>query len=132
MKKLLLLLLFSISPTVFAVDPGLFPETIVNCVKPTQRADGSPLAPDEIALIRFYWGTATGDYQNIVEKTDCQWIIDNTVFPGGTTIFFTETAVDTQGRESEYDVESTHVIDVPVTGPKSPNGVTLTHVPASQ
>lgn len=130
MKKLLLILFLLISLSAHAVDVGLYPTTTRNCVVPTEREDNTAFDWEaEGDVIRFYWGTASGDYQNIVEKPDCQWIIDNTAFPPNTTIYITETAVDTENRESRYNEETVHVIEAAVADPKSPSGSTMTNNP---
>lgn len=131
MKKLLTVVLLLLSFNAFAVDVGLYPTTNYNCVVPTEREDDTPFDwATEGKEIRFYWGTATGDYQNIVTRPACQWVIDNTAFPANTTIYIVTTAVDTENRESRYNAEVTHVMTAAKADPKSTGPGTLEHIPA--
>ena len=131
MKKLLLTVLLLVSFNVSAVDVGLFPTTNYNCIVPTEREDNTAFDwATEGKEIRFYWGTATGDYQNIETRPACQWVIDNTAFPANTTIYIVTTAVDTEGRESRRNAEISHTMTAAITNPKSTSPGTLEHIPA--
>ena len=112
------------------VDSGLFPTTNYNCTVPTQREDNTAFDwATEGDVIRFYWGEASGDYQNIVERPACQWVIDNVAF-AGRTIYFVSTAVDTDGRESKYNPETVYTVTV-IADPKQVTGGIFEHIPAN-
>ena len=122
-------LLFAFSVSAETVDSGLFPTTNYNCIVPTEREDNTAFDwATEGDVIRFYWGYATGDYQNIVERPVCQWVIDNVAF-AGQTIYFVSTAVDTDGRESRYNPETVYTVTV-IADPKPITGGTFEHIPA--
>jgi len=134
MKKLILAIitvLSFMSFNAYAVDVGLYPTTNYNCKVPTQREDDTAFDwATEGSVIRFYSGTSSGNYTNIVERPVCQWVIDNTAYPPGTKLYIVSTAVDKDMRESRYNAEIVHTIDAAVLPPKSPTGAVLEHIPA--
>jgi len=110
MKKLLLTLLLLISTSAYAVDPDITPVTTINCAMPIEREDGTALALDEIAEVRFYSGTATGSYTLPMQPNNvCQKVIDNTALADG-DYFYVFTVVDTDSRESKYSAEKVHTV----------------------
>lgn len=108
------------------IDPGMYPDSTINCTMPTEREDGTPLSPDEIAGIKWYWGNAPGDYQ--MSSPDlipvCQYTHPN--IPN-TTTYFVGTVIDTDGRESRYSMPEV-VLEVGgvVADPKPMTGITIT------
>lgn len=107
------------------IDPGLQPETIVNCVLPVEREDGTAFDfATEGDKVRFYYGFQQGTYTLIEDRTACQWKIDNKPLLGK-SIYFVVTVTDNMGRESSYSVETVHEVGGVVTDPKSPTGITL-------
>lgn len=81
-------------------DPTINPTATLVCTLPVTREDGSPLAVDEIALIRF---VQSGDGQTWAQagtNTECSLVLDLTSMPEG-QYYYSATAVDTDGRESQ-------------------------------
>ena len=79
--------------------------SVLSLAAPSERADGSPLLPTEIAGYRIYYGTKPGVY------TDKILIEDGSVdesqllsIPSG-KYFVVVTTLDTDGRESTYSLE---------------------------
>jgi len=67
---------------------------------PTQNTDGSPLT--NLAGYKIYWGTSQGNYTNSVTVNDpglATYVVDQ-LTPA--TWFFTVTAVNSAGMESDY------------------------------
>lgn len=121
MKPITLLLLFLLSFSAYAVDPLVTPLTTINCALPVDREDNTSISPGKITEIRFYTGTKSGVYDTAVNTTAgiCQWVIDNTTYPSGTTLYIVVTAVDDAGRESAHSTEIVHPILVKLP-PKAP------------
>jgi hypothetical protein len=74
-------------------------------VAPSEREDGTGLALSEIAGYRIYYGTKTGVYQNYIVIND--HTVEQTQIadvPAG-TYYVVMTAIDTEGRESDYSSE---------------------------
>ena len=69
---------------------------------PLERADGSPLAPGEIAGYRIYFGMAEGDYPNRIDVNDgtVVQVTLTDLSPG--TYYFVLTTQDIAGNESVY------------------------------
>lgn len=71
---------------------------------PTERTDGTPLAPEEIANYRVYYGVDSppGDEPVAVIEGQAETLtIDLAPRPESYTVQFAVTAVDADGRESE-------------------------------
>ena len=107
------------------IDPGLQPETIVNCVLPTEREDNTPFdfSTDGEAIV-WYFGFSPGNYTQSVTTPACQWIIDNKVYPAG-SLYFVAATKDKDGRESVFSDMITHEIGGVVANPKPPTGFSI-------
>jgi len=95
-------------------------------VAPTQREDGTPLNPSEIAGYRIYYGTAPGDYQTQITVND-PYATSFTI--GGlapATYYFVMTTIDTDGRESLYSSEIVMVIQGSGAFPNTVTNIILT------
>ncbi len=72
---------------------------------PSQREDGTAIALSEIASYHIYYGTESGDYQDVIfiedSSADQAQVAD--IPPG--TYYVVVTTVDTDGRESAYSSE---------------------------
>ena len=102
--KYLPLLLLLLSFNLFAADAGL------TWVAPVEREDATAFSENEIAEFRVYYGTATGDYQTVVNvgraDASASTPINLTLtLPTGFTYYFVVTTVDLEGRESLYSSE---------------------------
>jgi len=132
---LLLVCLFLTSADVMAVDATLFPTTNYNCKLPVTREDGSAFNyATEGSQVMVYWGTAPGKYNNSVPLKVCQWVIDNTAFPDGTTLYIVATVTDNGKRESLYSPVYVHNITVspvpkPITAPAAPGLLPPVNIP---
>jgi outer membrane lipoprotein-sorting protein len=74
---------------------------------PTTNADGTPLT--DLAGYRIYYGTSSGNYsQNINVGNVTTYTVDN--LTEGATYYFTATAYDAAGNESEYSNEDSKTI----------------------
>lgn len=129
MKKLLavlgaaLLVLSTPLEANVTVDPTLEPNVTINCAMPVEREDGTPLALNEIAEVRFYSGTQSGVYTNTQNSSVCQLVVDATVLADG-AYYYVVTAVDTDARESGYSVEKVVTVKR-VKPPKSPTWLSV-------
>ncbi len=73
--------------------------------QPTTYSDDAPLNTSDIASYRIYYGTASGNYSNVVNTTDpavTTWDITNLA---AGTYYITVTVVLNDGRESGYSNE---------------------------
>jgi len=135
---LLLVCLFLTSADVMAVDATLFPTTNYNCTLPVVREDGTKFNyATEGSQVMVYWGTAPGKYNNPVTLKVCQWVIDNTAFPDGTTLYIVSTVTDNGKRESVYSPVYVHNITVspvpkPLAAPAAPGLLPPVNTPALQ
>ena len=126
--KYLLSLLLLLSFNIFAADASL------TWVAPDQREDSTPFSENEIAEFRVYYGTATGDYQTVVNvgRADASAAtpINLTItLPTGFTYYFVVTTVDIEGRESIYSTEVSIPLDHE--NPKAPTGVIVIRIETS-
>ena len=127
MKTLILFLLF-ITFNVFASDASL------TWVAPDQREDTTPFFENEIAEFRVYYGTATKDYQTVVnvKRADAGAATPLNLtlsLPTGFTYYFAITTVDLEGRESLYSTEVSIPLDHE--NPKAPTGVIVIKIVTS-
>ena len=120
MKYLLSILLLLFSFNVLAADASL------TWIAPVEREDTTAFSENEIAEFRVYYGTATGDYQTVVNvgraDTSAATPINLTLtLPTGFTYYFVVTTVDLEGRESLYSTE----VSIPMEHerPNAPSGV---------
>ena len=122
MKKYLLglLLLPAVAAANITVDPSTEPSYTITCTQPIEREDGTPLAIGEIAENRFYVGSSSGDYTDMISNLPptCSLTVDATAVADG-QYFYVVTAVDTDGRESTYSQEKVVTIQR-VKPPKAP------------
>ena len=128
MKNLLALLLLLLSFNLLAADAGL------TWVAPVEREDATAFSENEIAEFRVYYGTATGDYQTVVnvgrpDANTATPINLTLTLPTGFTYYFVVTTVDLEGRESLYSSE----VSIPMEHerPKAPTGVIVIKIVTS-
>ena len=129
--KYILALILGVSVGAYAVpsspapiDPSLYKDSTINCAMPTEREDGTPITPDEIAGVIFYWGNAPGDYQmGSLLQSACQYTHPNIA---NTTTYFVGVVKDTEGRTSRYSEEIVLEVGGIVTDPKSMTQMTIT------
>jgi hypothetical protein len=120
----LLLTLLSVTVNSEVIDPGLYKDSTINCTMPTEREDGTPITPAEIAGVIFYWGNSAGDYQmSSTLQPACQYIHPN--IPN-TTTYFVGVVEDTEGRMSRYSEEIILQVGGIVADPKPMTGMTIT------
>lgn len=80
-------------------------------VAPTEREDNTPLQLSDIAGFRIYYGTAQGEYTDTVDINDRT--AEQAEVPSltaGITYYIVVTAIDIQGRESDFSNEVTLTI----------------------
>ena len=80
-------------------DPALTPTVLVVCDAPVDRADGAPLAVDEIARIDFVQSTDGRTWAPAGSDAQCRLSLDLSAMPDG-QCYYAATAVDTDGRTS--------------------------------
>lgn len=105
------------------IDPTIHPSATITCNLPVTREDGTPLAVDEIALIRF---VQSGDGQTWAQagtNTECSLVLDLTSMPEG-QYYYSATAVDTDGRESQRATAHPFVLRR-IQSPTPPTGLML-------
>lgn len=104
----------SASLTAFSISVNAQPtqstgSATINWTPPTEYTDNSPLTA--ISSYMIYYGTTSGVYPNQVAVTNpglSSYTVDN--LPGNTTYYFVMTAIDDQGRESNYSNEITRTV----------------------
>ncbi len=112
MKKLLLLIvgwliMFAVLNAyalTINIDPTITPEKVLKCNMPVEREDGTPLALYEIEEVKFYSGTAPGDYVETATDTICQLTVLTADLPDG-NYYKVASVVDVAGRPSPYSEE---------------------------
>ena len=75
---------------------------------PTQNDDGSPLT--DLAGYKLHYGSSPGSYSTTIDVGDpglTTYVVEN-LLPG--TYYFAATAVNTDGRQSDYSEEATKVL----------------------
>lgn len=78
-------------------------------VAPSLRQDGTPLSLSEIGGYKIYYGTKSGNYIDAVDIDDgsvTSVSLGNLPIPKG-TYFVAMTALDVDGRESQFSFEVT-------------------------
>ncbi len=73
---------------------------------PTTNADGTPLT--DLAGFKVYYGNASGNYTTIVDVGNITTYVVSNLGPG--PHYFTVTAYNTSGYESDYSAESSKTI----------------------
>jgi hypothetical protein len=114
MKKLLYLLL--LLPSI-----AIAGSVTLDWTAPTLNDDGTPLT--DLAGYKLYYGTATGDYPNVIDIADpsaLSYVVDS--LPPG-DYFFVATAYNTALVESIYSNEATKT--VPPVAPAPPGNLTV-------
>ena len=81
------------------VDPNLQGSKTFTCTLPVSRTDGTALAVDEIAEVRFYESEDQTVWTQVGTNTVCLQVYSLTDIPDG-TYYYTADVVDTDGRES--------------------------------
>jgi len=81
------------------VDPNLQDSKTFTCTLPVSRTDGTALAVDEIAEVRFYESEDQTVWTQVGTNTVCLQVYSLTDIPDG-TYYYTADVVDTDGRES--------------------------------
>ena len=74
-------------------------------VPPIEREDGTLLQEGEICCYRIYWGTTSGDYQNMIEVDGAVNSYNNITEFTPEIIYLVITTIDSDGRESMYSNE---------------------------
>jgi len=124
MKFFVIFLMVSIvSFEVFAIDPTIDPTKTLTCTMPIERTDGTPLAADEIAEIRFFVSQDLATWTPAGTNTACSQVYDLTSVPDGTYHYVAQT-VDTDGRESVYSDSVTLEVKRLAT-PAAPTGLSF-------
>jgi len=104
------------------IDPSITPTKTLNCDMPVERTDGTPLALNEIAQIRFYVSTDQATWQQAGTNTVCLQVYDLSDVADG-TYWYTADAVDTEGRESIKSPQAAELIVKRLSPPASPTGL---------
>lgn len=73
---------------------------------PTTNADGTPLT--DLAGYKVYYGTTSGNYTEVIDAGNVTTYKVENLSPG--TYYFTVTAYDTSGNESDYSNEVSKTI----------------------
>ncbi len=73
---------------------------------PTTNADGTPLT--DLAGFKVYYGNASGNYTTIIDVGNTTTYVVSNLSPG--PHYFTVTAYNISGYESDYSVESSKII----------------------
>lgn len=108
MKNILLLILLLASFNVSALTVNL------GWVPPVEREDNTPITEAEIAGYNVYYtDTKSGDYINSVFVAGGSTRSHVLQMSGATQYFIVVTAVDTEGRESQYSQEVSKVFSRP-------------------
>ena len=126
--KHLLLLITLLSFNAFAADAAL------TWVAPVERIDNTALSETEIGSFKVYYGTATGDYKDVVSvnRVDANSATPlnlTLTLPTGFTYYFVVTTVDLDGRESVYSTEVSIPLDH--ANPGAPTGVIVIKIVTS-
>jgi hypothetical protein len=87
------------------VTPVVTPAASLSWVAPVEREDGTPISMAEIAGYRVYYGTSQGDYTDQVEVADSTTMQVTLSDMATGTYYFVVTAVDMDGRESNFSQE---------------------------
>ena len=112
------LVLFLVVFSAHAVDPTIEPTKVLTCDMPIERTDGTPLALDEIAEIRFFVSTDNSTWEPAGANTVCTQTYDLTNVPDG-LYYYTAQAVDTDARASAY-ADSTSLLVKRLAAPAPP------------
>jgi hypothetical protein len=73
---------------------------------PTTNADGTPLT--DLAGFKVYYGNASGNYTTIIDVGNITTYVVSNLSPG--PHYFTVTAYNISGYESDYSIESSKTI----------------------
>lgn len=84
---------------------------VVSWTAPVERTDGTPLSLGELAMFRAYYGAVAGDYeaQQLIPYPETSVVIGNLQHSQLYYVFLT--AIDTEGRESDYSEMLTKVAE---------------------
>ena len=106
------------------VDPNKTPTFTLTCQYPVEREDGTQLAVGDIAQINFFVSTGTvGNWTPAGTNTNaCRQVYNLADVPDG-NYFYTATAIDTEGRESDYSPEVVSLEVKRIQAPKAPTGL---------
>jgi len=104
------------------IDPTITPTKTLTCDMPVERTDGTPLAIDEIAQVRFYVSIDQTTWQQAGTNTVCLQVYDLSGVSDG-TYWYTVDAVDTDGRESIKSPQAAELIVKRLSPPASPTGL---------
>jgi predicted phage tail protein len=83
----------------------------VNWMPPTEYTDGSTLT--NLAGYKIYYGTSLGTFNSVITINNAgitSFMIDN--LPAGKTYYFVVTAIDSNGKESNYSAVGTKTIPI--------------------
>ena len=117
-----LLALFVTSVAAEEIDPTITPSKTLTCTLPVERTDGTPLAVDEIAQVRFYVSQDGSTWTQNGTNTVCLQVYDLTNVADG-QYYYTADVVDTEGRESEKSPQVADLLVKRIAPPASPSGV---------
>ena len=101
------------------IDPTITPTKTLTCDMPVERTDGTPLALNEIAQVRFYVSTDRTTWQQAGSNTVCLQSYDLSGVADG-TYWYTADAVDTEGRESIKSPQAAELIVKRLSAPAPP------------
>ncbi len=104
------------------IDPNQVQTKVLTCNMPVERTDGTALAVDEIAQVRFYVSQDQTTWTPAGTNTVCQQNYDLTEVPDG-TYWYTADVVDTEGRESIKSLEVAELIVKRIASPAAPSGL---------
>lgn len=109
------------------IDPSISSQDTltISCQYPIEREDGTPIAINEIATMKFHVeANGAGGYQPAGENTAaCLQVYDMTQVADGVYVYAV-TAVDTEGRVSDLSVETVTATVKRLPPTRSPTGVT--------
>ncbi len=101
----------TITITILGVDESNPPANItLSWVAPVAREDNSALSLSAIAGYKIYYGTTQGQYSSSATINDGSATGHTFNNFSSATYYFVVTTIDTDGRESQYSPEITHVI----------------------
>lgn len=99
----------SLAPYSVTVTQVALGSATLSWTAPTQNEDGSPLM--DLAGYKFYYGTATGNYQTAIQIDNpgtTIYVVENLV---PATYYFVSTAFNSSGVESAFSNEAVKVVN---------------------
>lgn len=113
---LFIALLFTHVINAAPVYPDKDPITTITCAVATEREDNTLFDWEtEGGGVRFYWGYESGVYPFQVDRSTCNWDIDNTMY-AGKTVYIVATNLDSDKRESGFSNQVVHEVGLSMAG----------------